>query len=419
MRTAYAKSSWSLPVGIALIAALMLGCVAYADIGTNNAIDRIVLLYRDNAHSWESSLRGYAISLFWILAGVEFTWTAIRLVLKGADFTEFLAELVNRILYIGFFLMLLLHSSEWSGAIVQSFRTAADAASGAVGVENGISPANVLETGLNIVTAIWDSLFKMNPMDGLAMVLAAIVILICFALMAASLIEALIESYIVISAGVLFMGFGGSSWTSDYAKKILVYAVSVGAKLFMLQLIIGLGERLIREMASEFNSNNLEDILIMLGVSVVFFVITRNIPQMVQGLINGTSFGHAGTLSSAISAGVAAGVATIAGSGYTAVGAAKLASEQLKTSDAAGTAPESKLARAANWTGSAVKNLGKASIDDIGGRLSGRPSYGTMGGRMGRTMHQKAKDMAADRQKPKEPATQENSSKPANTIRPL
>jgi len=46
--------------------------------------------------------------------------------------------------------MLLLHSSEWAGAIVQSFRTAADMA----GSGHGISPANVLEIALDIVTKL-------------------------------------------------------------------------------------------------------------------------------------------------------------------------------------------------------------------------------------------------------------------------
>jgi type IV secretion system protein TrbL len=144
------------------------------------------------------------------------------------------------------------------------------------------------------------------------------------------------------------------------------------------------------------------------------FVITRNIPQIIQGLVNGTSFGSGNVLSAAFSAGVTAGVATVAGGGYSAVGAAMLASEQLKTETANGTAPETKLARAASWTGNAVKNLGHASVEDVGGRLSGRPSHGTMGGRMGRSMHYKAKELAAERQKPKEPVAASS----ANVIRP-
>jgi type IV secretion system protein TrbL len=394
---------------------------ASAAIEANNAIERIINLYRDNVQAWQTSLTSYAVSLFWILAGIEFVWTAIRLTLKGAEMNDFLAELVNRILFIGFFYTLLLHSAEWTGAIVQSFREAANSASSAAGGSSGISPANIIDNAIIIVSKLLQSTTILNPADALVSGISAIVILGCFALMAASLIEALIESYIVLSAGVIFMGFGGSSWTSEYAKKILIYAVSVGAKLFVIQLIMGLGETLIEQLATEFDGSRIEDVLVMVGVSVVMFVICRNIPQIVQGLVNGTSFGSGNTLSAAVSAGVAAGIAAVAGGGYSAAGAAKLASEQLKAEDANGTAPESKLARAAAWTGKAVKNLGQASIEDVGGRLSGRPSHGTMGGRMGRSMTYKAKDLAAERQKPKEPvgtAHSTNGTQPGNIIRP-
>ena len=50
----------------------------------------------------------------------------------------------------------------------------------------------------------------------------------------------LVESYFVISSGVILMGFGGSQWTNQFAINIIRYAVSVGAKLFMVQLVIGL-----------------------------------------------------------------------------------------------------------------------------------------------------------------------------------
>ncbi|NBO65596.1 MAG: hypothetical protein EBU88_12280, partial [Acidobacteria bacterium] len=103
------------------------------------------------------------------------------------------------------------------------------------------------------------SLTIFNPQDAIISGICAIVILVCFGLMAANMIEALIESYIVISAGVIMMGFGGSHWTNDYAKKLLIYAVSVGAKLFLIQLMVGLCERLISQLASEFNGANLND----------------------------------------------------------------------------------------------------------------------------------------------------------------
>ena len=47
--------------------------------------------------------------------------------------------------------------------------------------------------------------------------LAAIVIEVCFALIAAWMVVTLVQSYIVIAAGVINMAFGGSRWTKDIA----------------------------------------------------------------------------------------------------------------------------------------------------------------------------------------------------------
>ncbi|MEG6650378.1 type IV secretion system protein, partial [Pseudomonas aeruginosa] len=58
--------------------------------------------------------------------------------------------------------------------------------------------------------------------------------------MAAFMGLTIIESYVVINASVLFLGFGASQWTREYALAIVSYAVSVGAKLFVLSLIVGL-----------------------------------------------------------------------------------------------------------------------------------------------------------------------------------
>ena len=84
-----------------------------------------------------------------------------------------------------------------------------------------------------------------HPGDTVGLMIAALLILICFALITAFMVLALVESYVVISAGVLMMGFAGSRWTKEYAFKVMTYAVSVGAKLFILQLLIGVGETMI------------------------------------------------------------------------------------------------------------------------------------------------------------------------------
>ena len=51
----------------------------------------------------------------------------------------------------------------------------------------------------------------------------------------------MVESYLVIGAGVIFLGFGGSRWTAAYVERYIAYAVSVGMKLLVLYLLIGAG----------------------------------------------------------------------------------------------------------------------------------------------------------------------------------
>ena len=74
---------------------------------TANSLDAIVRLYQQNAQKWETTLANYAQTLFWLLAAIEMSYAAIRLAFRGADVSEWMAELVNQILFIGFFLALL------------------------------------------------------------------------------------------------------------------------------------------------------------------------------------------------------------------------------------------------------------------------------------------------------------------------
>ena len=233
--------SYACHCSLALVLALFVIAPESQALATNNFLDSVVTTYQTKTVAWEGVLRNYALSLFWILAGIEFVWSSIKLAIKGADISEFLAELLNRILYIGFFLTLLLNSSAWSTAIVDSFRQAGSAAVAAAGGTGGIAPSNVLDAGWEILQQVVASMNLWDPGDTLLIALAAIIILIAFALTTALLIMALVESYFVISSGVILMGFGGSQWTNQFAVNTIRYAVSVGAKLFMVQLVIGLG----------------------------------------------------------------------------------------------------------------------------------------------------------------------------------
>jgi type IV secretory pathway TrbL component len=157
------------------------------------------------------------------------------------------------------------------------------------------------------------------------------------------------------------MGFGGSRWTKDYAVKIIVYAVSVGAKLFVLQLLVGMGEAMIREWVENFEANY-PNIFLMVGSAIVMLAVTKIVPEMVQGLINGTSVSSGSSLTGAAAAVGGATVraaAGVVGAGMAVGAAGQLASAQVAASTAAGAGPASSMARMAQLTGHTFKNLGK------------------------------------------------------------
>ncbi len=340
----------------------------------NNTLDCILDSFQVATRNWQGRLAGLAISLFWILAVIEFTWAAIQLAFRGADLGEWLAALVNQILFIGFFAALLQFSADWASAIVTSFQQAANLAGGT----NLIRPSDIFDVGVKLATALYDASSNWNLVHNLILVVAGFFILLSFGLIAASLIVALVESYIVISAGVLFMGFGGSRWTKDYAIRIFQYCMSVGAKLFIIQLLAGLTLAIVEPWtsvaagASSLSSASLTSIFVLVGVSIIFVAITRLIPEMVQSLINGTSLASGAGLY-ATAAGLAGGaVAGVVGGTMATRSAARLASEQLAAAEAEGTAPQTALGRAAFIPTSTARNLGRQAVIDIGSRLGGR-----------------------------------------------
>ncbi len=371
-----------------IIAILLLFSVdTHAEITENT--DSIVDTFKAQTASWSGVLQPYAENLFWILAFIQFSWAMITLAFRGNDLGEWVTVIVNQILFIGFFYWLLQNITSFGKAILNSFKIAGESA---VGVS--LEPSKVFNSGLDIVTKMLNAVSAWSPIDSLAMIISSIVVIACFAIITAFTILALVEGYFVIYAGVLMMGFGGSSWTKDYAVKTLQYAVSVGAKIFVLALLLGVLNGIMSKWVSQFNAEKNLDIILIIGCSLVFVALVKIIPELIQGIINGTSPGSGQALTSTIKSAVAAGIGAAAGAagvGMAAQGAGALASEQLKTAQANGTGPTSTAGKASFMAGSMMKNIGSSLKEDLGGRLSGsHHGHGTMGGRMAQSMNAKA-----------------------------
>lgn len=283
-------------------------------------------LVKNSALTWDAKLRVYAIRVFWLLATIQLVWTFFPLVFKQADFGEIVGELIRFIMVIGFFYALLLFSADWAEAVVNSFRQAGASAAG-LG-STGIRPGDVFATAVDLANTI-GNVETWNPLTAVLLSLAALVVLLCFAFIAAFMGLTIIESYIVINASTLFMGFGASQWTREYALAIVRYAVSVGAKLFVLTLIVGLISDSSKGWAAAYNADADDaSMWTMVGLSLACAYLAKTIPEIVAAMISGSSAGGGsslGGMTATAIAGAAAAAATIATAGAAApavVGAA-------------------------------------------------------------------------------------------------
>ena len=280
-------------------------------------------LVKNSAAVWDGKLRGYAQRLFWLLATIQLVWTFFPLVFKQADFGEIVGELIRFIMVIGFFYALLLFSADWAEAVVNSFRQAGATAAG-LG-STGLKPGDIFGTAVELANTM-DNVETWNPLTAFMIAISSLVVLLCFAFIAAFMGLTIIESYVVINASALFMGFGGSQWTREYAMAIVRYAVSVGAKLFVLTLIVGLIIDSAKGWAAAYNANADDaSMWTMVGLSLACAYLAKTIPELIAGMISGTSAGggsNVGAMAAAAVAGAAAAAATIATAGAAAPAAA-------------------------------------------------------------------------------------------------
>jgi type IV secretion system protein TrbL len=323
---------------------------------------------------WMSTALQYAQGLFFALVGIEIAWSAITYVLQKDSLPDFVASLLLKILGIGFFYILLQpqYGPVWIGDVISSFVQAGSAIGGQS--QFGPSdPSSVFNCGTDIANAMLQSISENkvginlgNILPAIEAVLASMIcslgVVIAFAIVAGQLLITLIESYIVIGAGVFMLGFTGSRWTLVFGEKYVGYAVSVGIKLFMLELIVGLGYSLGQKWAALF-SNGIappETYIEVVGAALVFGFLAWQIPSLAASLMNGAPRMTLGSFVNTAGAVAVGGVIAGSSVGGMIAGARAISNSNSDTVRAAGDVSDATSARVLD-TGTPARGNGRRS----------------------------------------------------------
>lgn len=345
----------------------------------NNVVDGIQDRIADTAKSWEVTILQAATSLFWILAIIEVGVCAIWLAINAASLEAWFGELVRRILFIGFFLFVLTNGPQLAKDIVNSlFQIGGGAGT--------VSPADVFDAGLRVGASLSEKIsfgiFEDNAL-AMAAVISMIVVVISFGLVAAIFISVIAEMYVGLLAGMIMLGFGGTSFTKDFAIRYLIYAFSVGMKLMALVMIASIGSDVLIGIAEDpTTGDSAYATTAIAGIAVIIFMVATYVPSIVQGVVQGVSVtggietirhgGQATTFAAGAGA-VGAGGARTASAAYSDArqGGASFASAAMKgafagigaTSGAVASAAKDQAIGAPGSYGSTTLGLANAKLD--------------------------------------------------------
>jgi type IV secretion system protein TrbL len=256
---------------------------------SSTILNDIVRDYESVSAAWSSALLPIAQSVFWTLVLIELVWSAIWWVVDREDGLGVVAALLRKVLAVGFFYAFLLNGGSWTRAIVQGFSQAGAAASGVA----DLSPSGVFDQGLALANKILNAVEGLGILEGvfpsLVAALTALVVVVSFAIIAAQLLVALVEGFIVIGAGILFVGFSGSRWTKFFTERYLSYVASVGVKLFVLYLIMGVGMGIAARWAPVLGRGGFTPIpfFYVMGGSLIFLFLTWHIPSVAAAMMAG------------------------------------------------------------------------------------------------------------------------------------
>ena len=287
------------------LAILLLPELAHA--ADEDFVSKLVHEFYNKTSAWEPTLKRYALVVFRWLVILEVCFLGIKAALNRDQLGDILKQFVMLLLMAGFFMAVITYYKEWSWNLINGL--------GAIGREltpGGYSSESPFLTGMQLVKLVLDKLSVWSPGNSIALLIAALVIIVCFALISAQVVFIKCEAMVAMAAAVILVGFGGSAFLKDYAVNAIRYVLAVAFKLFVMQLVLGVGIAFIEGFST--STAELQDIFVVIGASVVLLALVKSLPDVCAGIINGSQVSSGAALTASAAVGGAAIGAMVAGS---------------------------------------------------------------------------------------------------------
>lgn len=291
-------------IGLAL---LLYSTGAAAQLTNHGMLDQVAAAFATRAASWQAAIKGAATWLYWTLVTISLVWTGGTLLLRGGGIQDFFSEFVRFLMFTGFFWWLLDNGPAIALSIIQSLQQLGERASGV----SNVTPSGIVDIGFMIWRQALSNLSIMSPIDSLVGLALSAAIMVLLAAVAVNMMLVLVSAWILMYAGVFYLGFGGSRWTSDMAISYYKTVLGVGMQLLTMVILVGIGVDLLNTFYAKMNKGtlNFDELGVMMVFCVTLLMLITRVPPLVASIVSGGGVGAASSIGSSVGAGTVVGAA--------------------------------------------------------------------------------------------------------------
>jgi len=192
-------------------------------------------VFRLTTEGWIDRSLEAAQALFVSLALLEIVVTGYIYWTRRQTDNDLVGQFALKLGILAFVLGLLSTYHHWLPLVPKAFGESAIHIGGDAVTQ--LSPTHLVNVGLSIFLSTLKALGLTGDIVVFMAFVPALIILLCFVILAAQLLVTLVESYIVVTGGLFFVGFMAFRGSAPLGEGYLQYIVHVGIKLFFLILV--------------------------------------------------------------------------------------------------------------------------------------------------------------------------------------
>jgi type IV secretion system protein TrbL len=304
-------------------------------------IDRFTAVFSQYIDSGFGLLGNEVAYLTATLVTIDITLAGLFWAMGGHE--DVIAKLIKKTLYVGAFAFIITNFNSLSSIIFRSFAGLGLTASGSSLTEAQLlQPGRLASVGVDAGRPIMAAMGQLSGFPDvfanldkiIVLLIAWLVVIASFFVLAVQLFVTLIEFKLTTLAGFVLVPFALWNKTAFLAERVLGNVVSSGIKVLVLAVIVGIGTGIFGEFTTPTAGDmTIDNALAIMLASLALFGLGIFGPSIATGLVSGApqlgAGAAAGTLLGAGGMGVAVGA--------TAVSGARLASSAARTSVGAAT----------------------------------------------------------------------------------